>query len=112
MVFGIVISGVSVVGGVMIQDTYSQTSCKIQNANAFEIDEGRYYVEIQILNDGQSDITNYDMMVGDSEVQRSNGISVGNVTTDEITLDTEYNHVIVTVFSLDSSYNCEGKIIL
>lgn len=87
LILGVILGMIAYVVPIIAQPLLNETKCTIQDLNVFQISETQYYMEIVLLNDGDTKITNYDIRSSGWVISRDVVINSGNFTTDEFTVN-------------------------
>ena len=99
LILGVVLGMVAYVGPNIAQPLLNETKCSIQNLEVFQISDTQYLMEMELLNNGDTLITNYDIRSSGWTISRDVIISSGNFTTNEFTvysIDEGFLEVLVT----------------
>ena len=99
LILGVILGMVAYVGPNIAQPLLNETKCTIQNLEVFQITDTQYLMEIELLNNGDNTITNYDIRSSGWSISRDIMITSGNSTTDEFTvygIDEEFLEVLIT----------------
>ena len=113
LILGVIIGMVAYVGPHIAQPILHETKCSIQNLEVFQITDTKYFIEMKLLNNGDTTITHYDLRSSGWSIPRDSIIISGNYTTDEFTvnnIDEEFLEVLVT--TTHDSAICTGEVIL
>ena len=113
LILGVIIGMVAYVGPHIAQPILHETKCSIQNLEVFQITDTKYFIEMKLLNNGDTTINHYTIRSSGWSIPRDSIIISGNYTTDEFTvnnIDEEFLEVLVT--TTHDSAICTGEVIL
>ena len=99
LILGVVLGVIAYVGPNIAQPLLNETKCTIQNLEVFQITDTKYLMEMKLLNNGDTIITNYDIRSSGWTISRDTMIASGNFTTDEFivnSIDEGFLEVLVT----------------
>jgi len=99
LILGVVLGMIAYVGPNIAHPLLNETKCSIQNLEVFQISDTLYFIEMKLLNNGDTLITNYDIRSSGWTISRDIVITSGNFTTDEFTvnsIDEKFLEVLVT----------------
>lgn len=86
LLLGVSLGLIAVVSPYIAQPMLHETKCSIQ-VDAYEIGDKKYWMEMQLLNDGDNTIINYTIKINDWSVTRNEIIISGDMINDEFTVD-------------------------
>ena len=113
LILGVIIGIVSYVGPHIAQPLLHETKCTIQNLEVFQITDESYFIEMTLLNHGDTEIVNYSIRSSGWVLSRDSIILSGNSITDEFTVDTiDEGFLEVLVTTTHDSAICTGEVYL
>ncbi len=86
LLLGITLGLVGVASPYIAQPILYETKCSIQ-VDAYEIDNKKYWIEMQLLNNGDNTIINYSIKINDWTLTRNEIIQSGDIINDEFSID-------------------------
>jgi len=86
LLLGVSLGLIAVVSPYITQPILHETKCSIQ-VDAYEIADKKYWMEIQLLNDGDNTIINYIIKINDWSLTRNYIIPSGDIVNDEFSID-------------------------